>query len=167
MHKSTFKILPICLGVLLSGCLGSGSDSSTVTAPLQANAAAVPPFALGDMLELTIEQTQTAMKNRQLNCVQLVEGYLDRIQRLDRAVIDGNRLNSILRIAPNARKEAAALDELQAKGGWAGPLHCVPTLPKTTMTQPTFRQLRPPNRLMACNLSVMHLRFKNCGRQVR
>ena len=129
MSQFSLKIIPVCLSVLLSSCLSSGGGSSN-SAPVQANAANLTSPALGDMLELSIEQTQAAMKNGSLTCVQLVESYLDRIQRLDRAVVDGNRLNSVLRIAPHVREEAAALDALQASGGWADPLHCVPTLLK-------------------------------------
>lgn len=58
---------------------------------------------------------------------ELVEFYLDRIERLDR---HGQKLNSVLEVNPDARKIADRLDTERARKGARGPLHGIPVLVK-------------------------------------
>lgn len=89
-----------------------------------------PVPAQYELLETTIADTQAALKAGTISCAALVDAYLDRIARLDQSTAQGLPIHSVLSLAPNARAEAAALDAVQARGGWAGPLHCVPILLK-------------------------------------
>ena len=57
----------------------------------------------------------------------LVQGYLDRIAKLDKA---GPRLNSIAEVNPDALKLARRLDEERRRKGPRGPLHGIPILLK-------------------------------------
>jgi amidase len=59
--------------------------------------------------------------------VQLVEGYLDRIARIDRA---GPTLQSVISVNPDALAQAKALDAERSAGRVRGPLHGVPVLLK-------------------------------------
>ena len=77
--------------------------------------------------ETTIAAIQAAAGAGALSSERLVELYLARIAAYDRA---GPRLNSILYINPNAKAEAAALDQERAGRGPRGPLHGIPILLK-------------------------------------
>ena len=102
----------------LSGCNNNNDSSDT----------AVTGF---DVEEATISEVHTAMLNDELSCADLVETYLDRIQRLDQDLAGGWPINSVLWINENVRQEAAALDQYLAQyGEFKGSLHCVPVLLK-------------------------------------
>ena len=93
-----------------------------------------PPAGSGvksfELLEADIASVHTAMSAGRLSCVALVDAYLERIARHDRSTANGLPLNSIVMLSPNARADAAALDAAYARGGFSGPLHCVPVLLK-------------------------------------
>lgn len=96
------------------------------------------PTARFELLEASISDTHAALRAGTLSCTELVDAYLDRIARLDQSTAQGLPIHSVLSLAPNARAEAAALDALQARGGWAGPLHCVPMLLKDNFDTADF-----------------------------
>lgn len=73
----------------------------------------------------TIPELQTLMDSGELNSVQLVVYYLDRIQRYD---VD--ELNSVLELNPEALEIAQALDEERGAGNLRGPMHGIPVLLK-------------------------------------
>ena len=78
--------------------------------------------------ETTIAKIHTALRAGEVTCVDLVEGYLARIEAYDRS---GPRINSIVTVNPQARDEAARLDaEFAASGRLSGPLHGVPIVVK-------------------------------------
>ena len=77
--------------------------------------------------EATIAEVHAAFQSGELTCVDLVQGYLDRIEAYDQ---QGPRLNTIATINPAALDEAARLDQALASGGLTGPLHCIPVLLK-------------------------------------
>lgn len=78
--------------------------------------------------ELTITEAHEAFRTGTYTARELVQAYLDRIERLDR---NGPRLNSILAISATALDDAAALDAEFAKTGkLAGPLHGIPVVVK-------------------------------------
>ena len=74
--------------------------------------------------ETTIDQIHDAYHAKTLTCVELVQGYLDRIEAYDQ---NGPALNAYVAFNPDALKEAAALDAaLQRSGKLSGPLHGIP-----------------------------------------
>ncbi len=77
--------------------------------------------------EATIADVHAAFLSGELTCVDLVQGYLDRIEAYDQ---QGPRLNTIANLNPAALDEAARLDQALASGGLTGPLHCIPVLLK-------------------------------------
>ena len=77
--------------------------------------------------EATIAEVHAAFLSGDLTCVQLVQGYLDRIEAYDQ---QGPRLNTVANLNPAALDEAARLDAALASGGLSGPLHCIPVLLK-------------------------------------
>jgi amidase len=77
--------------------------------------------------EATVAQLQAAMARGRLTAAALVEGYLDRIERLDRR---GPALRSVIEINPDARSLAELLDRERRERGPRGPLHGIPVLLK-------------------------------------
>ncbi len=78
--------------------------------------------------ETTIAKIHTALRAGEVTCVDLVEGYLARIETYDRG---GPTINAIVTVNPHARDEAARLDaEFAASGRLSGPLHGVPIVVK-------------------------------------
>ena len=80
-----------------------------------------------DVFEASISEIQNALSTGQINSEQLVQQYLDRIQAYDK---QGPRLNSIVRINPEALMLARALDTERQRTGSRGPLHGVPIVVK-------------------------------------
>jgi amidase len=98
--------------------------AGTAGAPAIAHAAPSTPFR---WVEATITQVEAGFADRSLTCVQLVQGYLDRIAAYDRK---GPTLRSIITVAASAIDEAKAMDASYAEHGPSGPLHCVPLVVK-------------------------------------
>ena len=96
----------------------------TRCAPRRGSARRAPPFQVE---EATIAQIHEALKAGRITCRGLVERYLRRIEAYDK---NGPALNAIVVINPEALKQADDLDRRAAQGGFAGPLHCVPTIVK-------------------------------------
>ncbi len=80
-----------------------------------------------DVYEATIPELQGAMSRGEVTAVQLVDAYLARIAAYDR---QGPALNSIIRLNPHARDQAAALDAERRTNGPRGPLHGIPVILK-------------------------------------
>lgn len=98
--------------------------ASLVSAPARAQQARATPF---EVHEATITDLRTALEARRVTSVQLVDAYLARIAAYDQ---QGPALNSIIRLNPRARAEAAALDAERAQRGSRGPLHGIPIILK-------------------------------------
>lgn len=110
-------LLPASL--LLSACGGSGSATDD------------PSAAAFELIEATIETTQTALKEGTISCESVVAAYLERIETLDRDDSAGPALNSVLATHPEAMAQARALDaHLADFGTLKGSLHCTPMLLK-------------------------------------
>jgi len=77
--------------------------------------------------ERTIAQLQADLTSGAVTSEQLVQAYLDRIERIDR---DGPHLNSVIALNPQALEQARALDEERRQGRVRGPLHGIPILLK-------------------------------------
>ena len=88
---------------------------------------AVAPGSSFEVAEGSIPELQTALEQGRVTSVQLVDHYLARIAAYDHA---GPLLNTIIRINPQAREQAAALDAERAGGAVRGPLHGIPVLMK-------------------------------------
>jgi len=80
-----------------------------------------------ELEEATITGLQAEMAAGRLSAQRLVEQYLERIERLDRA---GPTLRSIIEVNTDAVKVAEALDHERAATGPRGPLHGIPILLK-------------------------------------
>jgi len=76
-----------------------------------------------ELIDATIADIHAAYAGGTLTCRALVEAYLDRIERLDRA---GPEINSIISINPKALEQADTLDAAWAESGPVGPLHGIP-----------------------------------------
>lgn len=80
-----------------------------------------------DVVEASITELQEALGSGRTTSVALVEEYLDRIDAYDQ---QGPRLNSIVRLNPQAREQAAALDAERARTGPRSQLHGIPIVLK-------------------------------------
>jgi len=92
-----------------------------------AQAAAAPAFEFD---EISISELGDGIANGRWTVRRVVEGYLERIQEIDRA---GPRINAILELNPDALAIAAELDAELAGKGPRGPLHGVPILLKDSI----------------------------------
>src|ERR1700684_3660575 len=102
------------------------------------------PFSV---VEATIPEMQTAMKEGRVTSRELVTQYLLRIALYNR------KLNAVITVNPNALKEADARDRERSQGKLRGPLHGIPLALKDNMLttdMPTtggalaFADLTPP-----------------------
>lgn len=82
-----------------------------------------PPF---EFVEATIEDVQSAVLSGDMSCVEIVQGYLERIAAYDKS----SGLNAVIFINPNAVARAEAMDGKLAAGEERGSLFCVPVLLK-------------------------------------
>jgi Asp-tRNA(Asn)/Glu-tRNA(Gln) amidotransferase A subunit family amidase len=95
-----------------------------LAASVASRAQGQPPFRVE---EATIADIHAALKSGRITCRAVVEQYLRRIEAYDK---NGPALNAIVVINAEAARQADELDRRAASGGWAGPLHCVPTVVK-------------------------------------
>ncbi len=80
-----------------------------------------------NVVEATIPELQRAMASGRSTAVELLDAYLARIAAYDQR---GPRLNTMIRLNPNARSEAEARDRERASGAVRGPLHGIPVILK-------------------------------------
>jgi amidase len=78
------------------------------------------------VIETTIEDIHEALRSGDLTCLELVETYLERIEKYDKST----RLNAIVVVNQNALKTAEELDEELQKTGKMRPLHGIPVIVK-------------------------------------
>ncbi|MDH6180184.1 amidase [Microbacteriaceae bacterium SG_E_30_P1] len=109
--------------IITAGAIGG----ALIVAPTLATA--VPSDALStiDLATAGVPEVRAGLDAKQFTSVQLVTGYLERIEALS---IGGPALNSVRSINPRVYEEAAALDAELAAGNLRGPLHGVPILVK-------------------------------------
>jgi len=77
-------------------------------------------------VEATIDNVHAAIRSGKMSCVDIVAGYLARIEAYDRS----SGMNAIIFTNPNAIARAKSLDEALAAGREPGQLFCVPVLLK-------------------------------------
>lgn len=99
--------------VLCAGCAPAPRQPATTDARL-------------DVIELSVEQAQRAIKANDISCERLTQRYLDRIQAYDQPT----GLNAIIYINPNAIPRARQLDRQFAETGRMRKLHCIPVILK-------------------------------------
>src|SRR6185437_9805412 len=100
------------------------------------------PFQI---IDATVDGIHSAFKSGQLTCRQLVQMYIDRIERFDKS---GPAINSVITISPTALAEADRLDEDRKASRPMGTLHGIPVILKdqnnavdipTTLGSATFK----------------------------
>ncbi len=77
-------------------------------------------------VEATLEDTQIAIRSGRMTCVEIVRGYLKRIEAYD----ESSELHAITFVNPHAINIAHAIDRRVAAGQNLGPLFCAPVLLK-------------------------------------
>lgn len=80
-----------------------------------------------ELVETTVDEIHEAMEAGEVTSEELVEGYLERIERYDE---QGPELNSIITVSDSAVDRARKLDEKLGREGLTGPLHGIPVLMK-------------------------------------
>ncbi|HEY4304999.1 MAG TPA: amidase family protein [Gemmatimonadaceae bacterium] len=85
--------------------------------------------------EASISELQTAMAEHRTTSAALVDAYLARIRAYDHA---GPELHAIIRLNPNARAAAAAMDAERRAGKTRGPLHGIPIILKDNYSTRDF-----------------------------
>ncbi len=113
--------------VLLLSCLLQAC--STVAAPSTPSTAG--PRAIGsgaiDVVELTVQDIQTAYAAGEFTAVEVTTAFLDQIDHYE------DHYNALISMNPDALAIAAALDEEYASTGPRGPLHGVPVVIKDNL----------------------------------
>jgi Asp-tRNA(Asn)/Glu-tRNA(Gln) amidotransferase A subunit family amidase len=90
--------------------------------------AAAQRAAMVDVVhEASISTLQDGLRTGRWTATQLVDAYLARIAAYDQR---GPGLNAVIRLNPNARRDATRLDLERRRGSLRGPLHGIPVLLK-------------------------------------
>lgn len=84
------------------------------------------PESSFSFVEATIEDVQSAISSGRSSCVDIVSGYLQRIETYDKS----SGLNAIIFTNPTAITKAETIDQRLASGETLGSLYCVPVLLK-------------------------------------
>lgn len=103
---------------------GMAPDGNGGTPGSEPESTAVPDFALEG---LTIGELQARMDAGELSAVAAVEGYIGRMEALDR---QGPTIRHVLELNPDALSIARELDREREQRGPRGPLHGIPVLLK-------------------------------------
>ncbi|MDQ8165918.1 MAG: amidase family protein, partial [Gemmatimonadota bacterium] len=80
-----------------------------------------------DVMEASITDLQQAMASGRVTSARLVDAYMARIAAFDHR---GPALNTMIRLNPRARADAAALDAERRNGRLRGPMHGIPIVLK-------------------------------------
>jgi amidase len=86
-----------------------------------------PALAVVNLEEMTVRQLRQGYTEGRFTVVQVVQGYLQRIESIDR---NGPKLHAVLCLNPDALKIAAELDMEMKAGKIRGPLHGIPVILK-------------------------------------
>jgi amidase len=85
------------------------------------------PGSVFDLQEMSVRQLQRGYTEGRFTVSDVVKGYLQRIEAIDR---NGPRINSVLCVNPDALRIAAELDQEMRAGKSRGPLHGIPVILK-------------------------------------
>jgi amidase len=108
-------------GLALLASLATGCSPGTPSSEPAASASG--PF---QFVEATIADVHNAIGSGEMSCVDVVEGYLRRIETYDKPM----GLNAIIFTNPAAVDKARQIDERLAAGSEVGELFCIPVLLK-------------------------------------
>jgi amidase len=109
-----FSLLSASAVICLITCKSPSNKATAVTAN-------------GWVEELTIPQLQQGYKDGKYTITDVVKIYLDRINEIDK---NGPKLNSVIKVNPDALQIAEELDKERIAGKLRGPLHGVPVILK-------------------------------------
>ncbi|MBK6307268.1 MAG: hypothetical protein IPF47_16700 [Gemmatimonadetes bacterium] len=112
--------------------------------------------------EASISELQDGLQRGRWSAVQLVDAYRARIAAYDQR---GPALNAIIRLNPNARRDAAALDAERTAGKVRGALHGIPILLRTTSTPSTSRRRRDRWHWPVCSRRTTASSSPGCARR--
>jgi amidase len=121
---------PVCrarFNVPLTVLLCSFVITLRFISPAWASSQSGGPGGTFNVVGVNIAELAQAQAQGRITSLQLVDIYLARIARLDRA---GPSLHSVIAINPRVRAEARAFDHERAAGHVRGPLHGIPLLIK-------------------------------------
>ena len=113
--SQTLFILSAALALAACGCNCAGSRFAT------------EPGSVIDLQEVSAVQLRQGYEAGRFTVVDVVQGYLNRIEALDR---NGPGLNAVLAVNPDALRIAAELDAERKAGRMRGPLHGIPVILK-------------------------------------
>ncbi|MFL6663309.1 MAG: amidase, partial [Rhizobacter sp.] len=138
-RAARFFSCTVIVGAALVAC-GGGDEGVTLKADRK-------PFPL---VEATIEGFHAAMRNGDVSCHDVVQGYLDRIAAYDTepsaAYPASPALHSVITVSPTALAQADALDQkFFSTGQMSGPMHCVTVLAKDNYDTTTAGSLALAN----------------------
>ncbi len=119
MKRRTFLKNSVATGTILSinSCQSTDPEEKTAFTSYD-------EFSLNEM---TISEITAAYEKGEMNCEQVTELYLKRINSIDK---DGPFLNSVIELNPDALSRAKILDADRRRGKIHGPLHGIPILLK-------------------------------------
>ncbi|MDZ7820873.1 MAG: amidase family protein [Candidatus Marinimicrobia bacterium] len=118
--KSTRTTLQFVFFLLLSFILFASCKPAS-------NNISANPYNDFPFLEYEIRQFREAFDSGALSVQELTRAYLERIEAIDDR---GPRLNSMIRVNPDAMEIAGQLDREKAQGLSRGPLHGIPVVLK-------------------------------------
>jgi amidase len=117
-------LLAACATVPLFACSPQSVDTAAV--PME-QTTEKPNYVPQGWIAKTLPEIAAGVKAGEVTSEELVQAYIDRINRVDR---DGPTLQSVLSLNPNALVDARAADAKRAAGDALGLLHGVPILLK-------------------------------------
>jgi len=117
------KTYLIAATLTLAGLTACAPNSDISTSPL----VAAQDYTAKNWAAKTLPELAEALQNGDVTSEELVQAYLERIGKIDRA---GPKLQSVLALNPNALADARALDARRAAGETLGSLHGLPILVK-------------------------------------
>ncbi len=141
--KTIHRACLLCAVLLLTAC----GPASTTTAPDGARQSAAETRPGFSVVEASFAELQQAMAEGRTTSRQIVQQYLDRIERYE------DSLHATLAVNPEALQEAEQLDRERSAGMVRGPLHGIPVALKDnihTTSMPTtggalaFQGFTPP-----------------------
>jgi len=118
--KRKLFIQLLLLAVVLSGLAACGCGCNS-------ESPVIDPSRVVRIEEITVRQLQLGYKEGRFSITDVVQGYLQRIEALDKS---GPGLNAIIRVNPEALPIAAELDREMRAGKNRGPLHGIPIILK-------------------------------------
>jgi amidase len=130
----------VAAGVLAASLLGpatKGHADTDSAVPAGLGDSACPAVVNGlNLTTATIPELRAALDSGEISSRELVEGYLARVDALNRR---GPKLKPVITTAPDALEQAEAADAARAAGAAQGPLAGIPILLKDNVDTTDFQ----------------------------